>query len=180
MAKKRGVHKHFSIYFLVGIIGIFSGMIMGMIYQSGNGDLISGAVVVKNGQLNQIESQQKGNPNYGALSGTLTFIINGTRGQAISTDPGASFTLYFSKHDIENWDLVKTDNASYSGTLTEVDADSSGNTCTSDDYTTLAKYYDSNDNDIKENDEKEIYAIITDSNGCFAVKMPPGNYDIYG
>ena len=76
--------------------------------------------------------------------------------------------------------IVKTDNASYSGTLTEVDADSSGNTCTSDDYTTLAKYYDSNDNDIKENDEKEIYAIITDSNGCFAVKMPPGNYDIYG
>src|SRR3989344_7754094 len=180
MAKKRGKHKHFNVYFFVGMMGIFCGMLLGIIYEGGQSNLVSGAVVVQNGQLNQMEAQQKGNPNYGALSGTLTFIISETKGQAISTDPGANFVLYFSRHNIEDWDLVKTDSDSYSGTLTGVDADNSGSTCTNSDYSTIAKYYDTNNNDVKNTEEKEIYAITTDSSGCFAVKMPPGRYDIYG
>ncbi len=180
MPKKRRKDKSHTIYFIVGIVVICASIIFGLYTQGNQSYSLSGAVVVQNGQLNQIDAQQKGNPNYGALSGTLTFIINGTNGNIISTDPGAGFILYFSQHNIENWNLVKNNTDNYPGELTDVDADGSSSTCSSNDYETIAKYYDTDNDNTKDPNEKDIYAIITDSNGCFAVKMPPGSYDIYG
>lgn len=165
---------------LVFLLGSIVGFLLTFVFIDPILGKFTGAIVVQNGQLNQIDEQQKGNPNYGALSGKMTFIINSSSGTIISSDAGSAYTLYFSMHNVENWNLVKNDTQLYSGLLTGVDADGISSTCTSNDYTTLRRYYDSDNDNTVDPQEFYIYTIITDSNGCFAVKLPPGSYDIYG
>lgn len=154
-------------------------LVAGFVFDFVDEGQLTGAFTAQTGQLNQIEGQKKDNPNYGALSGTLTFTIkSGTT--IISEDIGSNYLLYFSMHDISDWNLVKNDTQAYSGTLTGVDADGSGSVCTTADFTTLRKYYDSDNDNIVDPQEFYIYAILTNSQGCFAVKLPPGSYDIYG
>ncbi len=154
-------------------------LVAGFVFDFADKGILTGAFTAQTGQLNQIEGQKKDNPNYGALSGTLTFTIkSGTT--IISEDLGSNYMLYFSMHDISNWNLVKNDTQVYSGTLTGVDGDGSGSICTSNNYATLRKYYDADNDNTVDPQEFYIYAVTTDSNGCFAVKLPPGSYDIYG
>lgn len=163
-----------SAVFLIGFLGGY------FVNQIPSANSLTGAVVVQTGQSNDIGSQQRGNPNYGALTGTMTFVINSSTGAIISSEAGSNYVLYFSRHGISDWNLVKTDSESYSGTLSNVDADGSGSVCSAHDFTTQRKYYDENNNNVVDPSEFYIYAITTDANGCFAIKAPPGSYDIYG
>ncbi|MBI3191011.1 hypothetical protein HYZ41_04895 [archaeon] len=120
------------------------------------------------------------NPNYGAIKGTLHFVIKD--GDAvISTDKGYDFKLYFSTASITDYALVKTPSGtSFTGTLSGIDPDGTESVCSSSTFTTQKMYYDENNNNAKDSGEKDVYTIMTDSNGCFAAKIAPGSWDIYG
>lgn len=177
--KKRSKRNKNITRWIIPVLVFLLGLIAGFMLDFTEITSLTGAFTAQNGQLNQITPQQKDNPNSGALSGTLIFTIKSGE-TIISSDLGVAYVLYFSMHDIDNWNLVKNDTQAYSGTLTGVDADGSSNVCTSNDYTTLRKYYDADNDNVVDPQEFYIYAIVTDSNGCFGVKLPPGSYDIYG
>lgn len=179
IGKKRLKQNQSTNWWVIPTMVFVLALIGGFVFDFASTGSLTGAFTAQTGQLNQIEGQKKDNPNSGALSGTLTFTIKSGE-TIISTDIGSNYVLYFSMHDIDNWTLVKNDTQAYSGTLTGVDADGSGSVCTSSDYTTLRKYYDSDNDGVVDPQEFYIYAITTNSEGCFGIKLPPGSYDIYG
>lgn len=77
-----------------------------------------------------------------------------------------------------DWNLIK-DTEIDVGTAENVDEDGSGVICSSNSYTTDRYFNDVNNNSVKDEDEDYVYHMYTDSNGCFALLLTPGNWDIY-
>lgn len=138
----------------------------------------TGWVVIGNGDTVTV-NQNIADPAYGVAKGTLDFILS-DNGVAVGTSPGENYTLFFSKETITNTMLIRGSNGTFTGNLTNVDGDGSGARCNPANYTTLLKYYDENNNHAEDPSEKNIYAIVTDATGCFAVKVKAGNNNIYG
>jgi len=141
---------------------------------------ITGYAVVEKGETGDAGKQEKNNPNYGALKGTLVLVIK-DNGKIISSEDAPNQVISFIEKNkqISDWSLVKEDSKKYKGELENVDADGDESKCSSQDYETERRYYDINNDNQKNDDEFYVYQITTNDKGCFAVKLPPGEYDIY-
>jgi len=126
--------------------------------------------------------QQKGNPNYGVIKGFLNFVIK-DNGVVINTEtPSNSNYIYFVKQSEElNWTATITCNTDIKGKVKNTDADDSGTVCTSIDYEDPTAYSCSATK--SDGTSTTIYrtntSVSSNNLGCFAAKIPSGNYDIY-
>ncbi len=141
---------------------------------------ITGYAVVEKGETGDAGKQEKNNPNYGALKGTLVLVIK-DNGKIISSEDAPNQVISFIEKNkqISDWSLVKEDSGNYKGELDDVDPDGDESKCSNEEYNTKRMYHDANSNNEKNDDEFYIYQITTNIKGCFAVKLPPGEYDIY-
>ncbi len=127
--------------------------------------------------------QQKGNPNYGVIKGFLTLVIRDSNNVVINTEtPATSYHVYFvPQNEQVNWTATISCDTNIAGTLANVDADDSGNTCAQVNYATpTAKSCSATSTN---GTAMTIYRAPTDTTagnqGCFGAKLPAGNYDIY-
>ena len=152
------------------------------------GNIISGDLGIENPvhcteNGNLVSGTNSGCPSepvlYAFIGGMLQFVIK-DGDTTISTDPGSDHTLYFSETNLTDYALIKnlTDD-SYDGALANADADESGVACSPSSYATRMMYYDENNERMKQPSEKEVFSIVTDSNGCFVAKVEPGSWDLY-
>lgn len=140
---------------------------------------LTGYVVISSGSTVSAGSQTIADPSHGVAKGTLDFTLSDS-GTVIGTSLGNNYTLYFTKFSISNLSLLKTSTSSFSGNLTSVDGDDAATRCSSGNYTTTKMYYDANGNSVEDTSEYDVYSIVTDNNGCFAVKVKAGTNNIYG
>ena len=137
-------------------------------------------VAADKGQTAEIGENVISNPHFGAVKGTLKFVIKDGN-VVISEEKGSSYRIYLSRQAISDYSLIKNSaDTSFSGALTSVDPDDDSSTCSSSSFTTQKMFYDENNDGVQQENEKDVYSILTDSNGCFAVKVAPGVWDIYG
>ena len=143
----------------------------------------TGFATASGGGTQNSGEQQKGNPNYGVLKGYLSFVIKDSNNAVIDTEaPGTAQTVYFvAQGENINWTASITCNTEIKGKLKSVDADDAGGTCTSVDYETPTAYSCSaTKTDATSTTIYKTSTSIAASNlGCFAAKLPTGNYDIY-
>ena len=142
---------------------------------------ITGFAVVEKGETGDAGKQEKGNPNYGALKGTIVLVIKDD-GKIISSEDASQQIISFIEKgkDISDWSLIKEeDSDDYSGDLSDVDADGDESKCSNDNYDAKRKYYDADNDGKKKNDEFYVYQVTTNNKGCFVAKLPPADYDIY-
>ncbi|MBI3191009.1 hypothetical protein HYZ41_04885 [archaeon] len=118
------------------------------------------------------------NKKYGIIQGNVQFIIN-DGDVVVASDSGADFTLYFSEVEIKDYSLVKTSDKKYDGTIDNIDPDGTGYVCSSSTFTTQKMYYDKNNDDKQSKNENDVYTITTDLDGCYAVKVPEGSWNLY-
>ncbi len=127
--------------------------------------------------------QQKGNPNYGVLKGYLSFVIKDSNNAVIDTEaPSAAQTVYFvAQGENIDWTATVTCSTEIKGKLKNVDSDDASSTCTSVDYETPTAYSCSATatNGTATTVYKTTTSITASNLGCFAAKLPTGNYDIY-
>lgn len=172
-----------SIPFL--LIGVLIGFTSTIAIFSFENQLPTGFLVVNEGSTTSVGEQTQSNPNFGAIKGTIVYTITDPDTNAIiSREAAADQTIYLvpAGKTVDNWDLVKASSDDYDGQLTGLDVDADSSTCSTSDYTTLKKYYDKDDDGEQGNensDECDVYIVNSDSNGCFAMKIPPAEYDIY-
>jgi len=126
--------------------------------------------------------QQKGNPKYGVIKGFLTFVIK-DNGVVINTEtPSDSDYIYFvAQNEQINWTQSITCNTEMGGKVKNTDADDAGTACTSVDYESPTAYScTATKTDGTQTTMYRTNTSIASSNaGCFAAKLPTGNYDIY-
>lgn len=142
---------------------------------------ITGFAVVEEGETGDAGKQEKGNPNYGALKGTIVLVIKDDNKVISSEDASEQVISFIEKgKDISDWSLVKEEDGSeYKGELENVDADGDESKCSNQNYETERKYYDADNDNKKKNDEFYVYQVTTNNKGCFVAKLPPADYDIY-
>ena len=142
---------------------------------------ITGFAVVEEGKTGDAGEQEKGNPNYGALKGTIVLVIKDDN-EIISSEDAVNQVVSFVEKgkQVDNWGLVKESQGNYKGELKNVDADGDESKCSNENYETKRMYYDQDDSNIKEgNNEFYVYQVTSNDKGCFVAKLPPGDYDIY-
>lgn len=141
---------------------------------------ITGYASVSGGQTTALGEQQKNHPNLGAAKGYMVFTVQDPSGGIVSKVTAANISVYLVKNGVNvgSWSRVK-DSGIDLGVLSNIDADDSGARCSSTSFISDSFYEDENDNGVNEPNEKEIYHVKTDSNGCFAILAKPGNWDIY-
>lgn len=141
---------------------------------------ITGFAVVEKGGTEDLGKQEKNNPNYGALKGTVVFVIKDGN-KVISSENAEDQLISFVEKGktISDWDLVRESSGNYKGELEDVDADGDEIKCSDADYETERKYYDEDNNDQKTGQEPYVYQVTTDDKGCFASRLPPKEYDVY-
>lgn len=166
------------------LIGILIGVFATITTLNITGMQPTGFIVVNKGSTTSVGEHRQSNPNYGAIKGTVAYTITDPdTGTVISSEPASSTTVYIviPGKTINEWDRVVDAGETYSGELTSIDADGSSSVCSEASYTTAYKYYDENNNGVRDDrgNEFDVYTITTDSNGCFAMKLPTGNFDIY-
>ena len=166
----------YKMYISVFTLSIILGV--GIMIISNNNSL-TGFVVVSSGNAASIGNQKVADPSYGVAKGTLDFTLTDDD-TVIGTSIGNNHILYFSKFSVEDLELIKASSSSFSGTLSNTDPDGSDSRCSSGTYTTTKMYYDEDDDSEEDDSEKEVYAVTTDANGCFAIKVKSGNNNIYG
>lgn len=127
--------------------------------------------------------QQKGNPNFGVIKGFLTLVIKDSNNAVINSEtPSTSHYVYFvPQNEQVNWTATITCNTNINGALSNVDADDSGSVCASTNYASPTA--SSCSATATNGTAMTIHRTSTDTAngnvGCFAAKLPNGNYDIY-
>lgn len=141
---------------------------------------LTGYASISSGQTTSLGEQQKTNPSLGAVKGYLFYTIQDGSSGIVSKVPAANASFYLVKNGVSigDWSRVK-DSGSDVGTLENIDADDSGSKCSPRTFLTDVYYEDENNNSVKDQNEKEINYVLTDSNGCFAILAKPGNWDYY-
>jgi hypothetical protein len=141
---------------------------------------ITGLAVVEQGKTGDAGKQEKGNPNYGTLKGTIVLVIK-DNDKIISSEDASNQVISFVEKgkSVSDWTLIKESQGNYKGELKDVDADGDENKCSSQDYETKRMYYDTDNNGNKGNDEFYVYQVTSNDKGCFVAKLPPADYDIY-
>lgn len=142
---------------------------------------ITGFAVVEEGKTEDAGEQEKGNPNYGALKGTIVLVIKDDN-KVISSEDAINQVVSFVEKEkqVDNWDLIKESQGNYKGELKDVDADGDESKCSSENYETKRMYYDQDNSGVKEgNNEFYVYQVTSNDKGCFVAKLPPGDYDLY-
>lgn len=125
----------------------------------------------------------KGNPNYGVISGYVTWVIRDSANTVIeSSAPTQPVSVYFVPSSLPvNWSAAITCPDTVSGTVTNVDSDSSGSSCATSNYQSPTLNICSAS--LLNGTSATIYRTntsTTDGNkGCFASKTPVNSYDIY-
>lgn len=135
---------------------------------------VSGGSVVGGGD------KEKSNPSKGVLKGTVNYTIS--EGETVvNREYAENATLYFvgAGDIISNYSKILASSHPYRQNTVTIDVDGPDTRCSLADYTTNLNYYDENSNLQEEPSEFSIYNISTDYNGCYAVKLPKGSYDIY-
>ena len=140
---------------------------------------ITGSVVVSGGSTVSAGNQQVADPQFGVVKGILDFTLADSSA-VVGLSYGNNYTLYFSRHNITNYTLLRQSLTSFNGNLTGIDGDGASARCSAVNYTTVILYYDENNNNNEESSEKDAYAVTTDVQGCFAAKVKAGNNNIYG
>lgn len=146
-------------------------------------DAITGFVVLGGGETHGSGEQQKGNPHYGAIKGYVTYVLRDVDNTVIeSSAPSESLYVYFAPEGSDiDWDEEIVCDDQISGTLTSVDADDAGGSCTPVNYHTPTLYECTAR--LTGGEDATIYRTSTSTEsgneGCFASKTPVGSYDIY-
>jgi hypothetical protein len=137
-------------------------------------------VVIEGGGTGDSGDQEIDNPNYGAVKGTVSFVIK-DNDVVINREPAPGKDIYMihAGTDIEDWDRVIDSGEDFEGLIENLDADGDGSRCSSNSYDTDLMFYDKDGNGKKDKKEKYVYHIQTDNNGCFGLKVAADDYDIY-
>lgn len=149
-----------------------------LIYFNGSNFITGNAV--SEGQVSGGGDKEKANPNKGVLKGTVNYTIK--EGETVvNREYAENATLYFIEAGdiISNYSKILASSHPYKQNVVTIDVDGSYTRCSSRDYDTNLNYYDENSNLQEEQSEFSIYNISTDYDGCYAVKLPKGSYDIY-
>lgn len=127
--------------------------------------------------------QQGGNPHYGIVKGYAEWIIRDVDNNIINTEtPTESIYVYFIPlNETINWNANISCENQIQGAITNIDADDSGSQCSQTDYQTPTSY------SCSATLINETYVIIyrtstkaeEGNQGCFAAKIPAGDFDIY-
>ena len=144
-----------------------------------NSNFITGNAVAE-GQVIGGGDKEKANPSKGVLKGTVNYTIS--EGETIvNREYAENATLYFVETGdiISNYSKILSSSKNYKQNIVTIDVDSAITRCSLADYPTNLNYYDENSNLQEDNSEFNVYNISTDVNGCYAVKLPKGSYDIY-
>lgn len=138
------------------------------------------AFAVSEGSVSGGGDKEKANPNKGVLKGTVNYTIS--EGETVvNREYAENATLYFVETGdiISNYSKILLSSHPYRQNIVRIDVDGADTRCSLEDYTTNLNYYDENSNQQEDHSEFSIYNVSTDYNGCYAVKLPKGSYDIY-
>lgn len=137
----------------------------------------TGRFLVEKGKITKSGKKDKGNPHYGALKGTVTYVIQDDDGTIIDQVENTNRFLLFTStgNVIDNYAFIATGEFN----LSNVDSDAAEVRCDSKKYKTLVYYYDTNNNSEMDEGEFDVFETTPDDAGCFASKLPPGIYDLY-
>jgi len=143
-------------------------------------DPLTGYVVVQSGNSNDAGIQQRPNPAVGILKGQVDNVILDSN-TVVDTEYAPNIVVYFINEGSQllDYNKVKRSSEDYRGAINNIDSDGPSERCSHQQYETLLNYYDSNDNNQEDEEEFEVYTITTDSNGCYAVRLPATSYDIF-
>jgi len=147
-----------------------------------NIDPLTGYVTVESGRSNELDVQRRPNPRTGILKGTVEYTIE-DNSVVIDTEPAFNTSVYFvgEGNQPANYSLIKLsdEDSDYRGTINNIDADGQDSQCSSRQYETYVNYYDTDNDNDEDSGEFLVYSITTDQDGCYAIKLPIGSYDIY-
>lgn len=165
---------------LIVVVLIFLTGIVYFVYRPTLNDALTGNVVAQEGSTSKEGPYKIANPNKGALKGRVIYTIS-DGSNTIDEEKASNEIIYFAStgKKITDYSLIKKSSEEYEGTLDNVDADDSESTCSQAGYTTTANYYDENNDNVEAQNEFSVYSVTTDANGCYAVKLPAGAYDIF-
>ncbi len=180
MGKKRKVRSKVKSQNFLAFVWVSLSLILVIVLYYSHQSM-TGWVVVSGGSTASAGSQTVADPLFGAVKGTLDFTL-ADDGTIIGTSIGNNYTLYFTKSSISNLSLLKVSptNVTFSGRLSNVDADGTSTRCNAGAYATTKMYYDANNDGTEQGSEPDVYAITTDDTGCFAMKVRVGINNIFG
>ncbi len=164
------------ILFSIVIIALIA--FSGLIYFNGS-NFITGNAVAE-GQVTGGGDKEKANPSKGVLKGTVNYTIS-EGDTVVNREYAENATLYFVETGdiISNYTKILPSAHPYNQNVVTIDVDGAAVRCSSADYITNLKYYDENSNLQEDKPEFYVYTVSTDVNGCYAIKLPKGSYDIY-
>lgn len=137
-------------------------------------------VIIESGETGDTGEQEIDNPDYGAVKGTVSYVIK-DGGVIINKEAATDKDIYMIPEgtEISDWNNIKNSGEDFEGEIENLDADGESSRCNSNSYDTDLMFYDENGDDQKQSEEKYVYHIETDDEGCFGLKVAADDYDIY-
>ncbi len=139
---------------------------------------ITGFATVGSGQTTAVGVSELANPEYGIVKGAVTYVILDTDGHiAERSSPKDDLSLYLVPQGTDvDWSKEITCGPG-GGTLSWVDPDDEGTVCIS-----LNWYSTTSTCSAFNNEGQDISAYrlnVINGPGCFAARVPAGDYDLY-
>lgn len=166
---------------LIAVVVIFASIL----YFSSNLEMnkLTGYVAAESGNSNTVPPQQTPNRVMGILKGQVEYTITDNN-EVVDTEPAPNITVYFvpEGNQIIDFTMVRlsANDGYYRGIINNIDVDGlSSPMCSRNTYDTQLNYYDNNNNNQEDSEEFLIYIVVTDINGCYAVRLPADSYDIF-